>query len=1324
MKLKKTAAFSIALSMTVGLLSVFPASAAITPVTGYAEVVPVSESFDGSYDESLFDVKNGTIEDDKLSFVHEGEGALILKKGLDTNTEKQIIEEFDLNADITYSDVWSAAFIGISTMQLGSKPSSAVNGSWVGITNEKIILWHSSSVGADRWGTDKAKEDTHYAVVDNTFGSKDISVRIIYEGRNAELYIRNNEADEADYVLAVSFTGALSAKATLACGETTLSSVIAFTENQDDRYFSLWTVNGEGASGDWDFGGESGEEAGDDDEETSEPSVITVDNFVMKTYKDLLLTVAQKEELESKKATFEDIIAKYGTDERVYLDTSVDSDAIEKLVDSIDKVLSDAAALSDDYTTLSREIAATVAEFVTEDDITEFNASLANYKTVIDNADPDEYSASEIEKAKALIESAKAVPSGDPLKKSALDAAIDEIASTIGAIGICTEDGIPVYSESFTDTTYTYSDFSGSWVSEGAGTEADVQVAGDKGAVVKMDWSGNRRYRMQYKTSYSSYSVQATLTKISNGASAMAVRQSLNGNTYEYDGGNPYLCGGDNAVFIATAASNDLKTIYVGVRTMTRSGDNNAVSYMARALYSYNLTAIDGALFNNSQSATFLIKDMSDLVEYYVVTDDGDVKLATLYFNAAENGKYTSGTLKNEISGESQAFTGTTIPTPETSVIGFSGRNGSFGVKDVKICTNILPDREEYTAIGSADPNKVELKIGDGSNVIDVDEEQKLSYSAVYEKVKIYGRDKYVSNQKLDILNNSATSITAEGGDSVVKIDTANGTVTGVARGTDVVIAKYTGKKATFSDSVLVTVSDGSYTAPSKTFENRITEASIINSAAFKCVNVDDEVIPVIGYVLPNKTEGVLGSDYIVQYFSEDENIIAYDATKGSFVAKAPGVTNIYAKVAYTSGEGGTVETAKIAVEVVSENATPGISHTGSLKELVVNANGNVSVAAYKEFIDDAITAGFDISYGQTDEDKLINAALIKNAIEDDVADGTIDPDSIDEEKLVAAVKEALGVRKVYDIVTDEEGNADELGAVLFVNGNCLDADLTAYYALSNTKRSTAVLRTFNQVKKLDAESLTKSQIISIMNTVVKAVKEGGSISSGGGGGYVSTDKNINSGSFSAASTTTSSTANTVKLPLLTGDEALAQADRFGDVWLAAWAREAIGALAYEGVVSGYEDGTVLPNKEITRDEFVKLLVTALSIDVDENAVCAYSDIQAGSWQQPYIAAATNSGIVTGTGTLTFGSGQTISRQDMATMIYRAVLKLKVTLPSGNIAAFNDAEMISGYALEAVNKLAAAGVVSGMGDDNFAPGASATRAQAICMIFNIRKLMK
>lgn len=1325
MKLKKIAAFIIAVSMTVGLLSVFPASA-LTPVTGYAEEITVNESFDGSYSEDWFVIKNGSVADDKAKLVVGEGGSLSMKPEINTTDKKQIIAEFDINADITYTDPWSAAYIGMSLMQMGATPDSAVNGSWVGITNEKLILWHSTSEGGYTWGNTK---NNGALIVDNTFGSKNISVRIIYEGTNAELYIRNNDATPAEgatepaYVLAASLSAPSQKVATLTSGTEKLDSAITFPEKYSERYFAISTSTAAKDESGWEFGGEGATTGGSTPATPAEPEFILVDNFVVKAYSELLMSEAEKTALTATKTTLENIVAKYGTDERLYLDASVDVDALNTFVGEIDALLANAGALSSEYTALNTAINTALGAAVSLTYVTSYNTSLDNYEAVLNSADLTIYSEADINAAKEKITDARALLNETALTKATLENALTEIGNTVGAIGICTLEGIPTYSASFTDPGYTYNDFISSWSVDG-NSESGVQVSGEEGALIKMDWNGSRRYRMQYKQSFSNYSVKATLTKIANGMSTMGIRQTLGANTFESDGGSPTLVGGDNAVFIATEGSGNMKNVHIGVRAMRRDGNNNVLE-LHRAIYSYSLGSIPDAVFNNDLSATFLIKDMDDMIEFYVVAGSTNVRLATIYFNPQKvSDKYTSGLLINDVTGESQEFSNVSIPAPADSVIGFSGRNGRYGIRDFQINTNVLPDSpDKYVADPTLKPTSFYFAFdGTDENFTAIAEEKNFSFDALYSRVKIYGRDAYVQNKNVSVLADSAASVKAAAGDSIIKIDAASAKATAVKRGTDVITVSYGDE---FKTSRLVSV-NAPYTAPTDTFASRVVEASIANSQAFKCLNMGDIVIPVVSYKLPNGTGDILADNYKVNFSSEDEDIIKFDATTGAFVAGTKtGVTDIYAEIPYgTSGE--SKRSAKVTVEVVAADATPGASYTGSLNEIVVNANDTVSNEEYANIFEDASASGFDVDLGKTDEDKAINAGLVKEAVTEAVAEGTIDPDDIDEAALQTAIDDALNVRKVYDILVDEEGTADEIGAVVFSSENPFGIDFTSYYEdLTDVQRDTVIVRTHTQLKRKDASKLTKSEIVKTVETIITAVKDGGAISGGGGGGKVTTNNKADKGgSFSASSITTSTKPNTVTKPLLTGDAAISQAERFADINDAAWAKEAIGALAYEGVVAGYEDGSILPNKEITRDEFVKLLVTALGIDMTDVSGVAFSDIESGSWQEAYIAAAVKAGIVNGTGALTFGSGQTISRQDMATMIYRAIVTLKFNLPSDKSVAFRDAEMVAGYALEAVNKLAASGVISGMGDGIFAPGARATRAQAICMIFNLRSLMK
>ena len=167
MKLKKTAAFIIALSMLVGLLSVFPASA-ITPVTGYAEEILVDESFDtDSYDKSLLKIENGNIADSSLNFDLVGKSGLALNASMDLAKTKQYIIDFELATDVTYTDPWTATFIGTRNVRAAEAPWDNINGTWLGITKDKLILWHSYE--DCKWANETAAPGTHYTLVDNTF---------------------------------------------------------------------------------------------------------------------------------------------------------------------------------------------------------------------------------------------------------------------------------------------------------------------------------------------------------------------------------------------------------------------------------------------------------------------------------------------------------------------------------------------------------------------------------------------------------------------------------------------------------------------------------------------------------------------------------------------------------------------------------------------------------------------------------------------------------------------------------------------------------------------------------------------------------------------------------------------------------------------------------------------------------------------------------------------------------------------------------------------------------------------------------------------------
>lgn len=168
----------------------------------------------------------------------------------------------------------------------------------------------------------------------------------------------------------------------------------------------------------------------------------------------------------------------------------------------------------------------------------------------------------------------------------------------------------------------------------------------------------------------------------------------------------------------------------------------------------------------------------------------------------------------------------------------------------------------------------------------------------------------------------------------------------------------------------------------------------------------------------------------------------------------------------------------------------------------------------------------------------------------------------------------------------------------------------------------------------------------------------------------------------------------------------LANLQVFPDVPASYWAASDIDVLLAADVVNGFPDGTFQPGGALTRAQFVKMLVLAMGI-APSDAATKFSDVPAGAWFAPYVSAAVQQGLVAGTSPATFSPDATVTREQMAVLLSRA-LKLSGT----TTLTFSDAGQIQGWALSGVQAAVAAGYLVGFPDGTFQPLGPTTRAQA------------
>ncbi len=166
------------------------------------------------------------------------------------------------------------------------------------------------------------------------------------------------------------------------------------------------------------------------------------------------------------------------------------------------------------------------------------------------------------------------------------------------------------------------------------------------------------------------------------------------------------------------------------------------------------------------------------------------------------------------------------------------------------------------------------------------------------------------------------------------------------------------------------------------------------------------------------------------------------------------------------------------------------------------------------------------------------------------------------------------------------------------------------------------------------------------------------------------------------------------------------------------WAYGYIEHLAAAGIVSGDQNRNFAPKTNVTREEFLKMLMGALNITATDGGY-GFSDIGNDDWFAPYVYTARNLGIVNGMGDGTFGIGQTITREDMAVMASRALAAAGKTLTQTQQTALVDAVQISDYAQSAAQQLASAGVICGDEHAAFRPQDTALREEAAKVIYYI-----
>ncbi|MBQ5995741.1 MAG: S-layer homology domain-containing protein [Clostridia bacterium] len=180
-------------------------------------------------------------------------------------------------------------------------------------------------------------------------------------------------------------------------------------------------------------------------------------------------------------------------------------------------------------------------------------------------------------------------------------------------------------------------------------------------------------------------------------------------------------------------------------------------------------------------------------------------------------------------------------------------------------------------------------------------------------------------------------------------------------------------------------------------------------------------------------------------------------------------------------------------------------------------------------------------------------------------------------------------------------------------------------------------------------------------------------------------------------------------------------APSFPDVKSGAWYYDAAQYCAQKGYISGYANGNFGPNDNLKRQDFVVILSKIAGADLDKYAKMTpkLKDVKKGAYYAAAVNWAVDNNIIAGYANGNFGVNDNITREQVATILYRYMGSPEIKDVDKTLAKFKDVNRISSFAKTAVAWAVQNNVISGMADGRVAPTEGAARAQIASIIMRM-----
>ena len=188
------------------------------------------------------------------------------------------------------------------------------------------------------------------------------------------------------------------------------------------------------------------------------------------------------------------------------------------------------------------------------------------------------------------------------------------------------------------------------------------------------------------------------------------------------------------------------------------------------------------------------------------------------------------------------------------------------------------------------------------------------------------------------------------------------------------------------------------------------------------------------------------------------------------------------------------------------------------------------------------------------------------------------------------------------------------------------------------------------------------------------------------------------------------------------GDAPVVPENPFTDVAEGACYYDAVLALAEQGIINGMTETTFCPDNQLTRAQVVTMLYRMAGAP-ETDAAAAFADVPEDAYYADALAWAVETGVTEGVSETEFAPDMDVTREQFVTFLYRfAALEGQADGEPADLSAFQDAALVADWAQEAMAWAVGQGIVEGVTEDTIVPQGTATRAQAVTMLYRYEQL--